>query len=312
MTASNASITTMTRYSNPLEWIERFREHMVASGKYEPNTVTDRCELLARLNGELPLGLLEATIEEIEHWLASGRTPARRGRPRQPWSRQSKATYYGHIVAFYRFAADPARSPHLSYDPSASLSRPQVPSNDPQPCTNEELTLILERAEGLLRICAWLSAYAGFRPIQISNQKREDITETHIYVKTKGGRTVNIPTHPSIWEAVRDFPRGPIATVEVRRGILLEATPETISTCGRRGIQRILGYPGVTLRNLRHWYATTLLTEKELGGAGANLRTVQELMCHASISSTAIYTRVVGRQRDLAISALPSLVPTPN
>ncbi|WP_433078816.1 tyrosine-type recombinase/integrase [Dactylosporangium sp. CA-052675] len=296
----------------PHPWIERYRAHMVASGKFEEGTtITDRCELLYRLDAELPLGLLEATIEELENWMASGRTAARRGRRSAPWSRQTKATYFGHIVGFYGFASDPNRMPHLSYDPSASLSRPKVPSRDPQPCTTEDLERLLARARAPFLTYCILTAYAGLRPIQISNLDRENITEQHIYVAGKGGKVSTIPTHPAIWAAVRDFPRGPIATV-THRGQVFRATADYLSTCTSREIERALGHPGVTLRNVRHWYATTLLTEKELGGAGANLRTVQELMCHASVATTAIYTRVVGRQRDLAISALPSLAPTPN
>lgn len=293
----------MTKPQHP--WIERFRVHMVASGRYEPNTVSDRCELLYRLDRELPLGLLEATIEELEHWMASGRTPASPGRPSKPWSRQSRATYYGHLTGFYRWAADPNRTPHLSFDPSTSLSRPQVPGNDPQPCSTDELTKVLGNANGLFRVYCLLSAYAGFRPIQISNLRREDVSEERIHVKTKGGKTVSIPTHPTIWTAVRDFPRGPIATVVGR-----PASARLVSNYASREIARVLGHGGITLRNLRHWYATTLLTEKELGGAGANLRTVQELMGHASVATTAIYTKVVGQQRKMAISALPPLAPT--
>lgn len=293
-------------------WIERYRKHLVATGKFEEDTtITDRCEVLYRLDRQLPLGLLEATIEELEDWLASGRTPARPGRPSQPWSRQTKATFFSCIVGFYRFAADPSRSPHLSFDPSASLSRPKVPSRDPQPCSTDELEVILARArEPFLTFCK-LTVYAGLRPIQISSLDRENVTEQHIYVAGKGGKVSTIPTHPAIWEAVRDFPRGPIAVV-AGSDPALRATPRYISNVTSREIARALGHPGVTLRRVRHWFGTTLLTEKELGGAGANLRTVQELMCHASVATTAIYTRVVGRQRDLAISALPSLAPTPN
>jgi integrase len=293
----------------PHPWIERFRAHMVGSGRFEPTTITDRCELLYRLDRELPLGLLEATVEELEHWMASGRTPVTRGRPSRPWSRQSKATYFGHISGFYRWAADPARNPHLSYDPSTSLCRPRVPEGVPRPCKTEELTQILTSVRGMFLVYCLLSAYAGFRPIQISNVNREDVTEEQLYVKGKGGKTIAIPTHPAIWEAVRDFPRGPIAIVRIREASWA-ATPEHVSTCTSREIERVLGYPGVTLRNLRHWYATTLLTERELGGAGANLRTVQELMGHASVATTAIYTKVVGQQRRMAISALPPLAPT--
>jgi integrase/recombinase XerC len=49
---------------------------------------------------------------------------------------------------------------------------------------------------------------------------------------------------------------------------------------------------------LRHWYATKLLE------AGADLRTVQELMRHASVQSTQIYTQVTDQRRREAIDRL--------
>jgi integrase len=300
---------------NSHPWIERYRDHLVASGRFEPTTVLDRCELLYRLDAELPLGLLEATVEELEHWMASGRTPERSGRPSVPWSRQTRATYYAHAVGFYRFAADPRRNPHLSYDPSTSLSRPKVPEGVPNPCTNDELAAILDRTRGRYRIYCRLSAYGGLRAIQICNLMREDITEENLFVAGKGGKTIAIPTHPMVWDAVHDFPRGPIAMAGSAPGRAasapqVRAKPGPLATATGREIRRILGYPGISLRNLRHWFATTLLLEEEFGGSGANLRTVQELMGHSSPSTTAVYTKVVGKQRKMAISALPPLAPT--
>jgi integrase len=297
---------------NSHPWIERFRDHMVASGRFEPTTVLDRCELLYRLNDELPLGVLEATVEELEHWMASGRTPAG-----APWCRQTRATYYAHLTHFYKFAADPNRMPHLSYDPSTSLSRPKVPEGVPRPCTNEELALILGRARGRYRVYCRLSAYGGLRAIQICNLMREDITAESLTVLGKGGKTITVPTHPMVWEVVGELPRGPIALSSGARGKRvplpgIRAKPGPLATATGREIRRILGYPGISLRNLRHWFATTLLLEEELGGSGANLRTVQELMGHSSPSTTAIYTKITGRQRRIAVSALPPLAPTSN
>lgn len=295
--------------NNTHPWIERYRSHMVASGRYQRRTtVTDRCELLYRLDAELPLGLLEATIEELEHWMASGCTPATRTDPDgKPWSRQTKATYYGHITGFYRFAADPNRTPFLSYDPSLSLCRPKVPEGSPRPVETGDLARIMQATRGRVRIYCLLSAYAGLRPVQISNLVREDITADSMTVLGKGGKTTAIPTHPLIWAAVRELPPGPIAVTRLGR-----AGPGWVSIICSRAICRALGRPGVSLRNLRHWFATNLLLEAEYGGAGANLRTVQELMGHANVATTAIYTRVVGKQRRMAISALPPLTPTSN
>lgn len=52
--------------------------------------------------------------------------------------------------------------------------------------------------------------------------------------------------------------------------------------------------------------ATRTLMPEDQGGAGADVRTVQELMGHASLASTAGYLRVTSRQRRAAIARLPA------
>lgn len=272
------------------EWIERHVAFMSSAGRSE-NTIDDRREVLDRLDRELPLGLLEATIEELEDWLA-----------KPYWSNQTKATYYGHIVGFYRWAADPRRRRHLSYDPSVSLTRPVVRRTMPRPVTDDELVMVLDRARSPYRLYCLLAAYAGLRAISIAKLRREDITEATIVVRGKGGKQTAIPTHPEIWAAVRDFPPGPIARLATGE----QATARNVSVNTSIYLKRTLGRSGICLHRLRHWFATSLLRR------GANLRTVQELLMHSSPTTTAIYTEVTSEERRLAVGTLPALVPTLN
>lgn len=269
------------------EWIVRHRAHMEGAGRSERN-ITDRVKVLTRLDRELPLGLLEATVEELEDWLA-----------KPCWSNQTKATYYGHIVGFYRWAADPRRNRHLSYDPSVSLTRARVPRTVPRPVTDDELTLVLDRAQGRYRVYCLLAAYAGLRCISIADLRREDITEEAVAVRGKGGKRTLIPTHPEIWRSVRDFPAGPVAL----RASGLPATAKDVSIYTSEHLNRVLGPNKITLHRLRHWFATALLRQ------GVNLRVVQELLMHASLETTAIYTEVTGEERRLAVGTLPALAP---
>lgn len=291
----SATITSM----NP--WIQRHVRYMQSAGLAE-TTIEDGREVLVRLDRELPLGLIEATIEELEHWLA-GPDGADPKRPK--WGRQTKATYYGHIVRFYRWAADPARMPHLSYDPSVSLTRPHVPRTVPRPVTHEDLVRVLAVVRGRFRIYCYLAAFAGLRACQIAALRREDVTEATITVRGKGGKEIIIPTHPLIWQSVEHMPAGPIA----RKPCGSKDSAKEVSDLTSKEINRRIGPNTISLHPMRHWFATWLLTPKEFGGAGASLRTVQELLGHSSPSTTAIYTAITDEQRRLAVNALPILAP---
>lgn len=276
-------------------WIERHRAHMRQAGLAD-TTIEDAVEVLGRMDRELPLGLLEATLEDLEHWLAGPPDP------HLAWSRQTKATYYGVAVRFYRWASDANRYPHLSFDPSVSLCRPHVPRTAPRPVSSEELARVLDHARGRFRIYCLLAAYAGLRAFEIAKIKREDITETTLTVRGKGDKDAALPTHPIIWSAVKDYPAGPIAITNLGN----KATPKYVSDCTSKHLNRVLGPNTISLHRLRHWFGTNLLNN------GANLRVVQELMRHSSPSTTAIYTQITDRERSLALSALPALTPTPN
>lgn len=251
------------------------------------NTISDRLKLLGRVDADLPLGLEQATVEELAEWLACDR-----------WDVQTRATYYGHLAGFFRWACDP-RNPVLDYDPTVSLSRPHVPRRAPRPVTDEELRFVLTEARRFWRIAAVLAAYAGLRCFEIAKIRREDITEDTLTIAGKGGKDAVLPTHPEIWNAVRNLPGDRLTLTfwdrKVDAGHISRRFGEHMRYTHKR--------PGITLHRLRHWYGTNLLNH------GADLRTVQELMRHSSPATTAIYTQITDRQRQIAIAALPTLAP---
>lgn len=118
-----------------------------------------------------------------------------------------------------------------------------------------------------------------------------DKNATSIYVTGKGGKTRLVPVIPAVREAIEDYlsccpfilpPDQPLFR-GVRGGKLQRAIVE-------RAVQQLrtsLGLPdSVTPHALRHSFATHLLSR------GGDLRTIQELLGHASLSTTQIYTGV--------------------
>ncbi|OLY48755.1 tyrosine recombinase XerC [Bartonella apis] len=118
-----------------------------------------------------------------------------------------------------------------------------------------------------------------------------DKNATSIYVTGKGGKTRLVPVIPAVHEAIEDYlsccpfilpPDQPLFR-GVRGGKLQRAIVE-------RAVQQLrasLGLPdSVTPHALRHSFATHLLSR------GGDLRTIQELLGHASLSTTQIYTGV--------------------
>lgn len=261
-----------------MDLIDAHLKHIRAGG-YSHNTVERRAALLRRMNRELPMGLEHATVEELEDWLA-----------REGWSAETRKTYYTHVTGFFGWATDPNR-PRLDWNPALSLTRPKAPAGVPRPVSDDELTRAMRCGLEPYRRLVVLAAYAGLRCCELATIERADITESALVVKGKGGKERIVPTAPQAWQCVRDLPDGLIGG-----GV----TAERLHRDGNQYLSRNVGR-GITWHRFRHWFGTTLLAR------GADLRTVQELMGHSSPATTAIYTQITDRQRQIAIAALPAL-----
>lgn len=288
ITPSNATIDYMS------ELIERHIQHCEATGLAD-TTIEKRREILRRLDRVLPMGLGHATTEELEDFLARAK------------AKETKASYFGHIAAFFRWACDPKR-PRIDYDPSDGLSRPRVPRGVPKPCTDEQVAYAMNELPMPWLSYIALAAYAGARCCEIATIERSAITADATRILGKGGRTRVVKTHAELWRVIEPLPDGRIAR-KIRAAGAADA--DYVSSMTRMTLARI-GLPGVTLHQFRHWYATIQMRPEKYGGGGASIRVVQENMGHLSITSTAIYTFVADEERADAIDSLPTFTtPTP-
>ncbi len=133
-----------------------------------------------------------------------------------------------------------------------------------------------------------------------------DFEQKSVLLSGKGGKQRVVPVGSYAIEAVRAWlengrpalsPRGPALFINARGGRLSRQTAWTLlrGAAGRAGIES-----AVSPHVLRHSYATHLLD------GGADIRVVQELLGHASVTTTQVYTLVtVDMLREVYASAHP-------
>lgn len=216
----------------------------------------------------------------------------------------TRQTYYTALCAWHSWLVATGRR---ADNPLIGLRRPRAPRREPHPVATEHLRLLLESGiRRRTRTAVLLCAYQGLRVHEAAKVRGEDfdLIGKRFRIVGKGGVEVWVPLHPVIGAEARRYPRRgywfPSYTCPNR-----PVRRDSLSAAISRAMHRA-GVPG-TAHSLRHWFGTELLH------AGADARTVQTLMRHASLATTALYLRVDdGRQRD-AIIALPTprLAPAP-
>lgn len=244
-----------------------------------PGTVKLYTYVLRRADAELPVGVVAANEDELTDWLF-----------RPQWTPKTRETYRCPIAGLHQWLHQRG---HSSYDPAALLPDIRVGRSLPKPFTDAETQLILARARRPVRLWSWIAAYSGARAVELTRLDRgRDITESTIRLLGKGDKERVVPMHPTLWAVLVDLPPGPVAPGRF-------ADPKHLSsyTCTE---YRRLGVGG-GIHRLRHWFATRVLDGHQ------NLRTVQELLGHASVATTQVYTAVTSAAMRDAVRALPTL-----
>lgn len=261
--------------------IAAFTEELRIRGKAK-RTIEHRRWVLTKMDRELPYGLDQADEREIRDWLY-----------RDDWSTTTKAAYYDSAAPFYAWCT----GRYLSLNPMEELPRPHPRAGMPRPVTHAQLERILTEAEEPYDLWALIAAYQGARCVEISNLDRDHIDENMTYLLGKGGKERVVPTHSLVWAAVQELPAGPIAIT--KRGV--RANPHYVSReAGQHFAELFPGArPRVTMHRCRHWYGTYAQR------AGRDTRVTQEMLGHASPTTTALYTQVAMEDMRAAVDGLP-------
>lgn len=181
------------------------------------------------------------------------------------------------------------------------LRGPRLKKGLPRPVTPDEAVNLADLVEGSAaedwigardRAVLLLMYGAGLRIAEALSLTGKDLPlgET-LTVTGKGGKQRVVPLLPLVRAAVADYVAKcpwPIDGAEsIFRGAKGGPLGQGMVQKAMARARVILGLPATaTPHALRHSFATHLL------GAGADLRSLQELLGHASLGSTQIYTRV--------------------
>ncbi len=223
------------------------------------------------------------------------------------------------IRTFYKFLF---RERYIDSNPAISLSSPKRPKSLPKFLTTEEVEQILnnikiETPAGFRnRVILELLWATGMRVSELSNLNFGDlnIEENEIRVFGKGAkeRIVLISDRAKLYLQQYISTARKLIAPEYDNGIVNENSPLFINSTGfrlqnktiRKAINEVVEKielpKKVTPHVFRHSFATRLIEN------GADLRVVQELLGHAGISNTQIYTHISMKHlKDVYESAHP-------
>jgi integrase/recombinase XerC/integrase/recombinase XerD len=200
-------------------------------------------------------------------------------------------TFYRHLVERGELEANPAEL----------VSSPKKDSYLPKVLKPAEVAELLERIPGSTpldlrdRALLELAYAAGLRVEELVNLdvRSLDADAEEVRVEGKGGRTRVVPVGEHAWRALdRYLARGrTVLNSGESEALFLSKTGRRLSTSDvRRRLRLQARRAGISPHTLRHSFATHLLE------GGADLRAIQELLGHSSISTTQTYTRVESKR----------------
>ena len=288
-----------TAQADLLAAIDDWRRWLITERRTSDHTVDGYCrdlaaflEFLQEHQGETPdlATLADLTPADFRSWLAA--------RIRAGLSRTSIARAMSALRNLFRFLD---RTGRVSNQALAAVKAPKPPKSVPKPLNIEDALLLLHRAAEIAAE-KWVGARdvalltllygCGLRIDEaLSLNQREAPAGDTMMITGKGNKQRVVPVLPvvidaiAVYRAACPFPSGTDMPLfyGVRGGRL---NPGIVQRT-MRTLRADLGLPETaTPHALRHSFATHLLA------GGGDLRTIQELLGHASLSTTQRYTDV--------------------
>jgi site-specific recombinase XerD len=215
----------------------------------------------------------------------------------------ARATVARKLAAVRSFYDSLRRAGAVSANPADLLSSPKLESKLPRILDREEMATLLSRIPARTpleirdRALFELAYSCGLRCSEITGLDvgSLEFDAEQLRVEGKGGKTRLVPVGEPAQRAVArylDSGRPRLVAGHPQPGALFVSKSGrrlSASDVGRRlqkWVREAAVAGGVSPHSLRHSFATHLLE------GGADLRAIQELLGHASVSTTQVYTRV--------------------
>ncbi|WFE27329.1 tyrosine recombinase XerC [Solwaraspora sp. WMMD791] len=275
--------------------VDSFAQHLALVDNRSTHTVrayvADVVSLLdhaTRMGVRTPAGL---DLAVLRSWLARQRTVG-----------AARATLARRAATARTFSAWAHRAGLVATDPGAALASPKPHRRLPAVLRADQAEQLMPPADSTAdplpardRLVLELLYATGVRVSELCGLDIADVDQVRRIVRVlgKGGRERTVPYGEPAEAALRDWlrrARPELAGPRSGDALLLGAKGGRLQTAVARRIvaaaAHAAGLPRTTPHGLRHSAATHLLE------GGADLRSVQELLGHAALSSTQLYTHV--------------------
>ena len=288
--------------------IAEYRAYLTGERHASPNTVSSYLRDVAQFaeylaeheNCEVHLATSQM-IQEYMGWMQG-----------QGKSAASITRFLASVKSFYQFLLSVGT---IEENPAKGITAQRVERKYPEILTSKEVELFLEQpqcvdAKGYRDHAMLELLYAtGIRVSELISLDLKDLNLSAGFIRCASrGKERIIPLYHTAVKALQDYVR------DIRPQLIADGGEQALfvnmngERMSRQGFWKIIKYyqekagieKDITPHTLRHSFAVHLLEN------GADLRSIQEMLGHADISSTQIYTHVVKRQlKDIYQKAHP-------
>ena len=267
-------------------YIEKFERYLEVEKNFSHHTLVNyRTDLegFRKFLGEAPLEKVD--YYALRKYLA--------GLKEQRLGAKSVSRHLSSLRSFFKFLV---REGFLQSNPVTSVSSPKVDKHLPQFLTEDEVRRLIETSkpptESGRRDSAMLEIFysSGLRISELVGLDIDDVDFIGGVLKArgKGKKERLVPCGDTALSVVKNYLD---TRAKKSPALFLNARGARITDRGVRGI--VMKYlrqagirSGISPHTLRHSFATHMLNR------GADLRTVQELLGHANLATTQIYTHL--------------------